>query len=79
MDDGIILTIASRPGTLTCLLECKGCTASFSKIKTLLEKAAARIREALVEAIGMALSAVTLEDAMGFFGHCGYLPAAQPS
>jgi hypothetical protein len=26
----------------------------------------------LVEAIGWALSAVTIEDARGFFEHCGY-------
>lgn len=52
---------------------------AFSKVKALLRKAAARAREALVEAIGTALSAVTPEDAIGFFGHCGYLPAAQTS
>jgi transposase len=52
---------------------------AFSKVKALLKKAAARTREALVEAIGMALSAVRPEDAIGFFGHCGYLPTAQPS
>jgi transposase len=42
---------------------------AFSKVKALLKKAAARTRGALVEAIGRALSAVTPEDAMGFFGH----------
>jgi transposase len=52
---------------------------AFSKIKALLRKSAARVRGALVEAIGWAISRVTLEDAVGFFGHCGYLPAAQPS
>jgi transposase len=52
---------------------------AFSKIKALLRKAAVRVREALVEAIGRAISAVTPEDAMGFFSHCGYLPAAQPT
>ena len=52
---------------------------AFSKIKALLRKAAARTRGALVEAIGQAISAVTPEDAVGFFGHCGYLPAVQPS
>jgi transposase len=52
---------------------------AFSKIKALLRKASARTQEALVEAIGMALSAVRPEDAIGFFGHCGYLPTAQPS
>jgi transposase len=52
---------------------------AFSKIKALLRKAAARTRGALLEAIGRAISAVTPEDAMGFFSNCGYLPAAQPS
>ena len=52
---------------------------AFSKVKALLRKAAARTGAALVKAIGIALSAVTPEDAIGFFGHCGYLPSAQPS
>jgi transposase len=45
---------------------------AFSKIKALVRKAEARTREALVEAIGWALSAVTSADARGFFEHCGY-------
>ena len=45
---------------------------AFSKIKRLVRKAEARTREALVEAIGSALSAVTSGDARGFFEHCGY-------
>lgn len=45
---------------------------AFSKVKTLLRKAKARSFEALVEATGRALSAVTKEDAHGFFTHCGY-------
>jgi transposase len=45
---------------------------AFSKVKTLLRKAKARSFEALVEASGRALSAVTQEDARGFFTHCGY-------
>jgi transposase len=52
---------------------------AFSKIKALLRKAQARERGDLVEAIGRALSAVTAEDARGFFGHCGYPLDAQPS
>ncbi len=52
---------------------------AFSKLEALLRKAAPRARGALVEAIGRAIWAVTPEDAVGFFGHCGYLPAAQPS
>jgi transposase len=45
---------------------------AFSKIKGLLRKVEARSREALVEAIGAAISAVTASDARGFFEHCGY-------
>jgi len=52
---------------------------AFSKLKALLRKEKARSRGALVEAIGRALSAITPEDAAGYFGHCGYLLDAQPS
>ena len=45
---------------------------AFAKIKNLLHKAAARTKEALVEAIGAALSAVTVADVRGFFEHAGY-------
>jgi transposase len=45
---------------------------AFSKIKGILRKAEARTREALVEALGPALSSVTEVDASGFFEHCGY-------
>jgi transposase len=45
---------------------------AFSKIKRLVRKAEARTREALVEAIGLALSAVSSKDARSFFEHCGY-------
>jgi transposase len=45
---------------------------AFSKIKNLLREARAWVYEMLVEAIGKALSAVTLEDSQGFFEHCGY-------
>ena len=38
---------------------------AFSKIKAILKKVAARTREALVEAIGKALDAVTAKDAKG--------------
>ncbi len=51
---------------------------AFSKIKTLVRKEGARVREALVEAIGRALAAVTTEDAAGWFAHAGYWPQDQP-
>lgn len=52
---------------------------AFSKVKALLRKAAARTREALVEAMGAALGAVTVRDAAGWFAHCGYELEDQPS
>ena len=47
---------------------------AFSKIKGLLRKAQARSREALVEALGRAISTVSAMDARGFFKHSGYRP-----
>ncbi len=51
---------------------------AFAKVKGLLRKAEARTREALVEAMGRALDAVTARDARGFFEHCGYRTMVQP-
>ncbi len=45
---------------------------AFSKVKTLLKKAAARTKEALTEAIAEALGAVTPGDVRGWFAHSGY-------
>jgi len=50
---------------------------AFSKIKGLLRKAQARTKEALIEALGAALSAVTTEDTAGFIKHCGYRRVGQ--
>ena len=51
---------------------------AFAKIKNLLlRKAAARTKEALVEAIGAALSVVSAADARDFFEHAGYRPTGQ--
>jgi transposase len=78
---------AHRPKRVRELIEQQGCQLiylpsyspdynpieeAFSKIKNLLRKAATRTKEALVEAIGVALSAVTAADARGFFEHAGY-------
>ena len=51
---------------------------AFSKVKALVRKEGARVREALIEAIGRALAAVTPEDAAGWFAHAGYWPQDQP-
>ena len=50
---------------------------AFSKVKGLLRRVEARTRESLIEAMGRALSAVTAQDACGFFAHCGYRPMVQ--
>jgi transposase len=51
---------------------------AFSKIKGMLRKAGARTKDALVDALGEALSAVTAQDAQGYFEHAGYRSQAQP-
>jgi transposase len=83
---------AHRPKRVRELIEQRGCQLiylpsyspdynpieeAFAKIKNLLRKAVARTKKALVEAIGVALSAVTAADARSFFEHAGYLPTAQ--
>jgi hypothetical protein len=50
---------------------------AFSKIKEILRRACARTRETLLEALGEALSAVSIRDAQGFFEHAGYRPMGQ--
>ena len=83
---------AHRPKRIGELIEQQGCELlylpayspdynpieeAFGKVKNLLRKAAARSKEALVEAIGAALSAVSAADARGFFEHAGYWRAGQ--
>ncbi len=80
---------AHRPKRVRELIEGRGCELvylpayspdfnpieeAFAKIKNLLRKAAARTKEALVETIGAALSAISAQDARGFFEHAGYRP-----
>jgi transposase len=50
---------------------------AFSKVKGILRRAEARTREALIEAMGQALSAVTLADSYGFFAHRSYRAMSQ--
>ena len=51
---------------------------AFSKVKGLLRRARVRSREALIEAMGRALDAVTMKDIRACFKHCGYPPPVQP-
>ena len=50
---------------------------AFSKLKAHLRRAAARTREALLDAIATALARVTASDAEGYFAHCGYTAPGQ--
>jgi transposase len=83
---------AHRPKRIRELIEQRGCELvylpsyspdynpieeAFAKIKNLLRKAAARSKEALIEAIAAALSAITAEDIRGYFQHAGYRLAGQ--
>jgi transposase len=52
---------------------------AFSKVKGILRKVGARTREALVEATGHALDAITAEDIRGFYADCGYHLSLQSS
>jgi transposase len=44
----------------------------FSKIKAILRGLCARARDALVEAIRLAVDAITRDDAVAWFAHAGY-------
>ena len=83
---------AHRPKRVRELIEARGCELVYlppyspdlnpieealSKIKHTLRKIAARTKEALIEAIGRALGAVSAQDTRGFFAHCGYRTPAQ--
>ena len=83
---------AHRPKSIRELIEERGCDLiylppyspdlnpieeAFSKLKHILRKIGARAREALIEAMGRALAAVSAEDVRGFFVHCGYRAPAQ--
>ena len=52
---------------------------AFSKVKQRLRRAQPRTDDALRSATWAAFAAVTPADATGWFTHCGYLPAHQPS
>jgi transposase len=82
---------AHKPRRVRQLIEERGCELIYlppyspdlnpmkklsSKIKNLLRKVAARSKEALEEALGWALSAVSSEDGRGYFEHAGYRPTA---
>jgi transposase len=83
---------AHRPKKIEQLIEERGCELVYlpsyspdlnpieealSKIKHILRKIGARTKDALIEAMGQALAAVGVQDARGYFAHCGYSTPAQ--
>lgn len=46
---------------------------AWSKLKTFLRVAKARLRPALEQAVGDGLRTITAQDAKGWFRHCGYV------
>jgi transposase len=50
---------------------------ALSKVKHILRTTSARTKDALIEAMGRALEAVSARDAGGFFASCGYRTPAQ--
>jgi transposase len=52
---------------------------AFSKIKAILRGLGARTKEALWEAMGVAVEAITPADALAWFTHAGYALPAQPT
>jgi transposase len=83
---------AHKPARVMELIESRGCELiylpayspdfnpieeAFAKIKDVLRQARARTKEALVSVLGEALSAVSAQDAPGYFEHAGYRPQAQ--
>ena len=83
---------AHKPARVRQLIEERGCELiylpayspdfnpieeAFSKIKGKLRQAGARTKDALVEVLGEALSAISVQDAQGYFEHAGYHPQVQ--
>jgi transposase len=49
---------------------------AFSKIEVLMRQAEVSTYEALIETLGVTMSAVAAQDARGYFEHCGYVTSA---
>jgi len=78
---------AHKPARVRELIESRGCELiylpayspdfnpieeAFAKIKGMVRQAGARTKGALVDVLGEALSAVSDQDARGYFEHAGY-------
>ena len=75
--------IEARQWTLRCLPpyspDLTPIEQAFSNVKALLRRRGARARDALLEAIRLAVDTITREDAVAWFDHAGYaLPSQEP-
>lgn len=75
-DENVIAAIKST-GAIVCHLppyspDLNPIEAMWSKVKEILRSLKARTADTLLDAIGVALRAVTTTDAEGWFAHCGY-------
>ena len=83
---------AHKPARVRELIECRGCELiylpayspdfnpieeAFSKIKEIVRRAGARTKDALLDVLGEALSAISVRNARGYFEHAGYRTRAQ--
>jgi transposase len=77
---------AHKPARVRELIESRGCELvylpayspdfnpieeAFAKVKGMVRQAAARTKDALVDVLGEALSAISTQDAQGYFEHAG--------
>jgi transposase len=83
---------AHKPARVRELIEYRGCELiylpayspdfnpieeAFAKIKSILRQAGARTKDALIDVLSEALSAISVQDARGYFEHAGYRLRAQ--
>lgn len=73
-----VRTLLDRSGFAYCYLpayspDLNPIEPAWAKVKAELRRVAARTADALHEALGPALNAITAQDAAGFFQHCGYI------
>ena len=57
--------------------DCTPIEQAFSKLKAILRGLGARTKEALQEAVALAVAAITPDDAVAWFAHAGYVLPAQ--
>ena len=75
--DARVIAAIESAGAIACYLppyspDFNPIEAMWSKVKDILRSIKARTAEALLDAIGVALRAVTTTDAESWFAHCGY-------